>query len=286
MSKYTTEVRFICEELNNLEESSDYLDVYQIVANAAPQIFRPYPIFDESYRAGLNQRILLHFYTREIGFETVGLWKLKLNQKLMEIMPYYNQLYESTRLEYNPLFDVDYTVTDDNKEGEGRKLDEGIGTKRNEDVDEKEMKDIYIDTTLQRDIEAKTNQTANNLEVRKRADTPQVANSEPLFTQYLTNAEQDQQNNQLNGTSETDQNDTSHQAQNDTRNATRGTSESISTDRGLSEERNKTFNAVRHTAGKMGTASYAKMILEYRETMLNIDMMIIRDLEDCFMGLW
>lgn len=286
MSKYTTEVRFICEELNDLEESQDYPDVYSIVQVAAPKIFRPYPIFDESYRSGLNQRILLHYYTREIGFETVGLWKLKLNQKMAEIMPYYNQLYQSTLLEYNPLFDVDYTVTDDSEENENRNEMEDIGTKRTEEVDETEKRDIYLDSTTDRDIEASTEQTANNLEVQKRADTPQVANSEPLFTQYLTNAQQDKQDNQLTGKSTTGETDTLHQAHDDTRTAQRGTSESIGTDRALDELRNKTFNAVRHTAGKMGAASYAKMVMEYRETMLNIDMMIIKELEDCFMQIW
>ena len=38
--------------------------------------------------------------------------------------------------------------------------------------------------------------------------------------------------------------------------------------------------------GKQGSASYASMILEYRETILNIDMMIIEALEPCFMQIF
>ena len=53
-----------------------------------------YPIFDENYRNTLNQNILYHYYENEIGFETASLFRFNLNQKLNEIMPYYNELYK------------------------------------------------------------------------------------------------------------------------------------------------------------------------------------------------
>ena len=53
-----------------------------------------YPIFDENYRNTLNQNILYHYYENEIGFETAPLFRFYLNQKLNEIMPYYNELYK------------------------------------------------------------------------------------------------------------------------------------------------------------------------------------------------
>ena len=53
-----------------------------------------YPIFDENYRETLNHNILYHYYENEIGFETAPLFRFYLNQKLNEIMPYYNELYK------------------------------------------------------------------------------------------------------------------------------------------------------------------------------------------------
>ena len=53
-----------------------------------------YPIFDENYRDTLNNNILYHYYENEIGFETASLFRFYLNQKLNEIMPYYNELYK------------------------------------------------------------------------------------------------------------------------------------------------------------------------------------------------
>ena len=38
--------------------------------------------------------------------------------------------------------------------------------------------------------------------------------------------------------------------------------------------------------GKQGAGTYASMILEYRETILNIDMMVIEALEPCFMQIF
>lgn len=71
MSKYTTEVRFICETAAGLTESSGGDSVNSIIQKAAPIIFNfPFPIFDENYRNVLEQKILKHYYTREIAFET------------------------------------------------------------------------------------------------------------------------------------------------------------------------------------------------------------------------
>lgn len=109
MSKYTTEVRFICENEAGEIESKGFNYVDEIIKKSASKIFSfDFPIFDEKYRLPLECKILRHYYTREICEESVGLWKLRIENKMNEIMPYYNQLYKSELLEFNPLYDVDY----------------------------------------------------------------------------------------------------------------------------------------------------------------------------------
>jgi len=111
VSEYTTQLRFIVEKAAGLTVSPGYEQVFQTVDAAVNKIFDfDWPIFDESYRNVLSRKILLSFYTREICCETVGLWKLRLYNRLNEIMPYYNQLYKSAQLEFNPLYDVDLTT--------------------------------------------------------------------------------------------------------------------------------------------------------------------------------
>ncbi len=113
MSKYTTELRFICENEYN-GESSGFNEINKILTTVAPKIFNfDFPIFDEEYRVPLEVKILRTYYTREICEETVGLWKLRLQNKLCNIMPYYNQLYKSALLEFDVFKDVDYTEVND-----------------------------------------------------------------------------------------------------------------------------------------------------------------------------
>lgn len=110
MSKYTTEVRFICEQKSGLTESSGANNVDDIIKHSWDKIFTTKcKFFDENYRESLCCKILKHYYLREIGCETVGIWLLWMNAKLELIMPYYNQLYSSAKLEFNPFYDVDLT---------------------------------------------------------------------------------------------------------------------------------------------------------------------------------
>lgn len=64
-----------------------------------------YPIFDENYRNILNTKILNHYYEREIGFETAPLFRFYLNNKLNEIMDYYNTLYIKQKSLIENIFD-------------------------------------------------------------------------------------------------------------------------------------------------------------------------------------
>ena len=68
-----------------------------------------YPIFDESYREHLNTLIIGRYRFREIGAETAALFKHYFYQTLLEIMPYYNDLYKSAQMQFDPLQDVNYT---------------------------------------------------------------------------------------------------------------------------------------------------------------------------------
>lgn len=107
MSSTTTMVRWYCEYLynqvinDNTKPPNNWVtDVNTIIPAVWEKIFYEFPIWEESYRPTLCQKILRHYYFREIGEETVEFWKLRLQQTLGEIMPYYIQLWETTQVEY------------------------------------------------------------------------------------------------------------------------------------------------------------------------------------------
>lgn len=112
MSKYTTEVRYICEQKAGLQESVGFNNINSVLDKSWDKIFTTnWEIFDESYRKILCEKILRSYYTREICAETVGLWQLWLDATLCEIMPTYNQLYKTTVYEFNPLYNTNITTT-------------------------------------------------------------------------------------------------------------------------------------------------------------------------------
>ena len=142
MSKYTTEVRFICETYADYDESQGYMKIPEIIEKSREKVFDfDFPIFDENYRSVLETKILKHYYLREIGLETVGAWKHFLDIKMNEIMPYYNKLYLSALLEFNPFYDVDITK-DHIGTGEGQTQTDGT----RKDTNDKNTWDYYSDT--------------------------------------------------------------------------------------------------------------------------------------------
>jgi hypothetical protein len=65
-----------------------------------------YPIFDTNYKAIFETHFIRNFYTREIGFETEGLFKFKLENWLSINMGYFNKMFESELLTFDPLINV------------------------------------------------------------------------------------------------------------------------------------------------------------------------------------
>ena len=54
-----------------------------------------YPLSNKISKEDFECMILNHYLTRRIGFDTVTLFKIKLNVKLNEIMPIYNKMFDA-----------------------------------------------------------------------------------------------------------------------------------------------------------------------------------------------
>ena len=275
MSKYTTEVRFICETLAGYDMSQGYGKVSDVIDNSWQKIFDfDFPIFDPNYRSILCKKILMHYYTREIGLETVGLWKLKLQTKMNEIMPYYNKLYYSETLEFNPLYDADYTREHEGSDS-GTSSDDGThgGTVKDAGTHGGTVNDIYSKSGTVNDDNANTNWNVYS-------DTPQGALTNVANETYLTDARKitdngsnDREYEESGGTTRT-------------YNETTGNTRTYNETTGVDREFENTNEFAEHIVGKMPGKSYAKMIMEYRESLLNIDMQVIDELSDLFIKLW
>mgnify|MGYP004674867475 CR=1 FL=1 len=251
MSKYTTEVRFICESKSGLEESKGCDNVDVVLNNSWSKIFTSTcEFFDEEYRAVLCKKILKHYYLREICSETVGIWKLWMNTKLEEIMPYYNQLYKSALLKFEPLVDVDVKRTHKRTNVE--------------------------DSTDNRTSSSKTSSTSSDTSHSENSDTsrdlfsdtPQGALDGVESEKYLTNARKITDGGSV---------DSSGSGKSDV---------SYSDTEGKTGNVNSTEDFVESVTGKQGSGTFSKMLMEFRDTLINIDMTVIDEFEDLFFGLW
>jgi hypothetical protein len=279
MSKYTTEVRFICESKSGLEESKGASSVDEVIANSWSKIFTSkVSFFDEAYRSVLCQKILKHYYLREIGAETVGIWMLWMNTRLEEIMPYYNQLYESAKIEFDPMHDVDLT----------RKHERNVDGTSKEDGTRTDNTTGKRTLTGKRDTDStgsSTRNTTSGSDETKRdlySDTPQGAITGLENENYLTNARKI--TNNVNGTGNEETNTTENTGTNysETEDTT-GKVDGITSNTGSSST---TEDYLETITGKQGTESFSSLLNKFRETFLNIDMQVIEEFSDLFFGLW
>ena len=281
MSIYTTEVRYICEVEAGYDVSQGFSKIDEILDRAVPKIFDfEWPIFDEEYRVPLEKKILRYFYTREIGCETYGHWKLMLQNKLCEIMPYYNQLYKSELLMagVNPLNDVDYTKT-------GNRTDDGADTRTTESSGTGNTEVKSTNKVVRSATDSGTNEavvSGNQGHVRKYSDTPQGALSGVESGTYLTEAEVNTDTDNTTTTTTTNNKEDATD-QTDSSGTTKNTTSETTSSRGTT---NNTAEYLERVTGKMGGTSYAKLLRELRESFLNIDGLVLKDLGTLFMNIW
>ena len=317
MSKYTTEVRFICESYAGLDESMDYDKVEEVIENSYQKIFKSdsIPMFKgetEAHRSGLLKKILLHYYTREIGYETVGLWKLKLNQKLMEIMPYYNQLYESELIQFDPMKNVNATKTHEGEYNDDEKVDNFRDTESHRGTHTTQESDTEEDTILRH---SKTTTQGNDVRTNDVvsqgdswtlfSDTPQgglngITEASGVQSvgnnSYLTNATRvlttpdEQSVTQTHGNIVETYNADGDRKDNVTGHAEVETNTREDITGNITDDNTKNTNGTDsytdNDIGKIGTETYSEMLEKFRKTFLNIDMMVIKELEPLFIGLW
>lgn len=279
MSKYTTEVRFICENAAGMLESAGYSGIDSILDRAIPSVFSfDFPIFDEAYRNVLCRKILKHYYTREICAETVGLWKLWLDTRMNEIMPYYNQLYKSELIEFNPLYDVDVT-TNSKRDNDTTGTEDYSNTKDIVGSSETNTERTSVENG-ERNTNANSVGEGEGLDLH--SDTPQGPLHNVEAGEYLSDARKTTGSDSRTDTSNTtDVNNVvdNGNAKNDTT--------SNETASGNHNRTAKTTEEYLNTVkGKQGSSSYSKLLKEFRETFLNIDKMIIDELGDLFINLW
>lgn len=299
-----------------------------------------YPIFSESHRQELNEKIVNHFRYREIGYETVTQFIFALNRKMFEIMPFYNRLYESEELEISALTNYSYdeiskktgndllekTGTDTNKQtGDSTRTDTGTQTNEQTGADKQTFEDVKNKTTYGSNENENTTTTSDvkhgqttttegtNTSKRVHSDTPQgmLSANFPESANYASDADVTKNTNastvtqggtdsnsgtvkSLKGKSGSDESvqtgdivtthDTQGKLTNDLSSKNEFNADS-STTYGSNAKQNYDNQLATNKKGYQGI-SPSELLQKYRETFLNIDMLVISELEELFISIF
>lgn len=202
-------------------------------------------------KAAFEQKVLDHYWFRQIGQETVGRFLHYFRSRIREIMPYYVQVYEFDAKFRNiddPLESYNLTETfQQETQGSGHVTGETSGTSSG--------------TTS-----GTSNHTENKNSINKFSDTPQGVVSN--LDTHLTNATQI---DELNSNDVTNNGETSATSS--------GTSSQESTDSGTTS----------HTLtrkGNIGVQPLGGEVLNIRSAFINIDQQIIDELKDLFLQVY
>ena len=144
MASYTISLQRIAESLTGQTEPAGFNKIDEIINESVPLIFDfDFPFYSDlaEDKLAFEKQFILHYYTREIGVETFGWWKVRLKSKLFDVMPKYKQLYDIEQKKYN-LYDtvnMEKTVTSANNTS-------GKGSSKQTSENSRQTDDLYSDT--------------------------------------------------------------------------------------------------------------------------------------------
>lgn len=287
------------------------LTIDQIIENGKDKFFDfafPWYADDKTGLDEFKNLFLRKNYMKQIGQETTAQFKLYVQARLMEKMPLYKQLYESSLIEYDPLVNRKITTTksetenkDKGKESENTVTTTGEGETIENNTSGREVtgEGTQKRTNEQEGTQVRTNEQEgvlhseiNNQTVHSENPEITMANKDYASTMDRGKKTEDQNTNQnisentTNNQSSSEDTTNNQSISENTSEKNQSNSEASSTEEGKStenekEERNLQGNEV--IEGFYGE-SQADAILKYRETILNLNEMICNDMNDLFLG--
>ena len=226
--------------------NASFISEKEIIDNGNSYLFDfDYPFYSdvEADRIEFQKYFCRHYYTYEIGQETEGLFKSRLQAKLYDIMPRIKRIYETERLVFDPLSDYNevrqYTTEDTGEQTNS------VNSVRHDQTSS--------ETAATSSQESKV---YNNV-------TPQGELSDIDSGKYLSEY-------------------TSTPTENTSNDSSTGSSESTVENRGQDTIHNVQIHREEIT-GKRGQSSYMELIQQYRDLAVNINGMICKECHDMFM---
>lgn len=239
-------------------QDAPYTSVREKIEHARPYIFDfEYPIFDPDYKKTLETHFLRKFYMAEIGHETEGLFKFYLENYMIIHMPYWNELFESELIEFNPMVNTDYTVE----------------TSRDSNTAQNDNRDVIQNTNTDSTRDSSGNSSDEGFTRNINSDNPDgrlalTTQEGKGVIEYANGINEDYQKNNNNAESSESVNAKGNSTQNDV----------------LSSKKDELENYFERKVGNIGVQTSAYMLNEFRTTFIRIENDMFKEMrKDLFM---
>lgn len=255
MSTYSMQLRTIIEHYSQYTPEIPLKDKIEI---GRVKLFDfDYPIFDEKYKKILETHFIRKFYMAEIGHETEGLFKFYLENYLTIHMPYWNKLFESELIEFNPMINTDYTVE----------------TSRDSNTAQNDNRDTTQNTSADSSRDSSGNSSDEGFTRNINSDNPDgrlalTTQEGKGVIEYANGINEDYQKNSNNAASSESVNAKGNSTQNDV----------------LSSKKDELENYFERKVGNIGVQTSAYMLNEFRTTFIRIENDMFKEMrKDLFM---
>ena len=229
-------------------------------------------IDDEQARKDFEEKFINHYYYREIGFESPFMFTHILNERLNFKADYWTKLYE-TELEcrsINFLLNKDLLETITHTVSES-----GTNTQKgtNEQTGTSEQTGENKSTATNEITSSETGITSG-----KESSLADGVAQASLGDGYLTSVNATDTDNEATSKSSQSSSDTQNISQ----------SQSITQTQNINGTNTKTVSETNElvSKGNIGITSSAQLLKEWREVLINMDEIIIKDLEDLFLKIY
>lgn len=255
------------------------VELGRLINNTNFELFDfPYTVDDAAFKLDVEQKIIDFYYDYEIGFETPDMFKRKFKARFMRAIGYYNQLYNTTLLSYNPLINskmseaLEQLATSSNQQqSTANSTTEQLSTDNNNIVTNQDS--LTTDNTTAASQGGGTNN--NNT---KSSDYPQQSISGGDFLsgeQNLVGTNTNNNTTNNTGTTANDSNSSTTTVGSGTNDLTNVTSGNATDNGSVNTEYVKTIEGITGT-------TYQDLITKERELILRIPQVIIEELKHCF----
>lgn len=257
--KFTAELREFFDQYY-----VDPMTTSQLIEAGRAHLFDfTYPLYNAAIKSDFETHIIRQFFFREIGFDTFGIFKFRLENWLNLNMPYFNKMYLSVPFE-------DQKSPLDNSH-------------RNDTYSKTTNKDNTVTITNLQKVTDATGTNASNLNNTSNKFNRDIESNTPDTRLQITTGADGV--GVIEYASKIDENksiDTVIATANDT--ATAKTTDTTNGKTAQTDVETETFTEDTH--GKIGIQSYSHLLKEYRDNIARVDKMLYKEMNELFMLLY